>query len=446
MILLHYTSGQVAGLNHSQARPHFLVVAVGTAGDLYPFLRVACELLERGHRVTLLAPAVHADAVARTEVPFQALGSEATFRAALDHPDVWHPRKGFRVVWEAMRGHEDLLPDIVSALPADEAVVMFAHPLALPGAALARARRPGLRIVAAWLAPANLRTVYDPMTFGPLAMPRWVPRAWRRWLWRRVDAEMIDSVAVDDINAAHARYGIPPIRHFIDHLQGVADAHLTLFPPWFTPTPPDWPRPLSEGVFALYDPYLEAELPRELEHFLDAGPAPVVLTPGSGNRQALRWLERAAGAAHRAGRRAVLLTPHREQVPQILPPGMLWQPYVPLRALLPRAAALVHHGGIGTTAEALRAGVPQVIVPMAYDQFDNAARVEALVAGVRVAGGAAGPRPRALVAALRRLEDNDAIQIGCARAAALAAADSARDLAVLVESLMGVVAWRAPIA
>jgi UDP:flavonoid glycosyltransferase YjiC (YdhE family) len=142
----------------------------------------------------------------------------------------------------------------------------------------------------------------------------------------------------------------------------------------------------------------------------------------------------------------VLLTPHREQVPQRLPPGMLWLPYVPLRALLPRAAALVHHGGIGTTAEALRAGVPQAIVPLAYDQFDNAARVEALGAGLRVAGGAAGPNPRALAAALRRLESHDRIQIGCARAAALVAADSARDLAVLVESLLGIAAWQPPVA
>ena len=418
-------------------RPHVLLVAVGTAGDLYPFLRIARELIARGHRVTLLAPPVHAAAVARAGVPFQGLGTEEAYRAALEHPDVWHPRKGFRVLWEGLRGNEDLLPDAVAALPSDAPVVMLAHPLALPGAALARVRRPGLRVVAAWLAPANLRTLHDPMTFGPLPMPRWVPRAWRRWLWRRVDAGMIDPVSVADINATHARYGLAPIRHFIDHLQSVADAHLTLFPPWFAPTPPDWPRPLHEGVFALYDPHLEAALPAELERFLAAGDAPIVLTPGSGNRQARGWLARGVAAAGRLGRRAVLLTPHRQQVPPTLPPGMLWLPYVPLRALLPRAAALVHHGGIGTTAEALRAGVPQVVVPLAYDQFDNAARVRALGVGARVAGGAAGPRPRALAAALHRLLGDDATRRACARVAELAAADAAAPLGETVESLLG---------
>ncbi len=321
-----------------------------------------------------------------------------------------------------MRGNEDLLPDYVASLPADEPLVMLAHPLALLGAELVRARRPGLRTVAAWLAPANLRTVHDPMTFGPLPMPRWVPLAWRRWLWERLDAGAVDPVTVDDVNTMHARYGLPPIRHFIEHLQGIADAHLTLFPSWFAPTPPDWPRPLAEGVFALHDPHHDpqfpAALPPELERFLADGTAPIVLTPGSGNRQAHGWLARAVRATQRLDRRALLLTPHREQVPEPLPPDMLWLPYVPLRALLPRAAALVHHGGIGTTAEALRAGVPQVIVPLAYDQFDNAARVTALAAGARARGRRRGPRPRALAAALRRLLRSDATRAGCARAAA----------------------------
>jgi rhamnosyltransferase subunit B len=415
-----------------------LVLAVGTAGDVYPFLRIARELIARGHRVTLLGIQVHAAAAASAGVPFHALGTEAQYRAALEHPDVWHPRKGFGVLWAGMRDGVDALPDYVATLPADEPLALLAHPLALVGAALVRARRPGLRLVAAWLAPANLRTVHDPLTIGPLRIPRWMPLAWRRWLWRRVDARLVDPVAVPDINAAYARYQLAPVRHFIPTLQGIADAHLTLFPPWFGATPPDWPRPLAEGAFALYDPHLTASLPAEMEDFLRAGAAPVVFTPGSGNRQAQRWLARSLEAARRLGRRAVLLTPHRAQVPALLPADVLWLPYVPLRALLPRVAALVHHGGIGTTAEALRAGVPQVIVPLAYDQFDNAARVTALAAGCGLAGGAAGARPRALARALERLLASAEIRAGCANVARLAAVDAARvDLATLAETLLG---------
>ena len=421
------------------ARPHVLVVAVGTAGDLYPFLRIARELIARGHRVTLLGVQAHAAIVAGAGIPFHGIGDEARYHATLAHPDVWHPKKGFQVLWEGLRDYVDALPDFIRALPADEPLMMLAHPLALPGAALARTLRRDLRIVGAWLAPANLRSVHDPLTIGPLRIPRWMPLPWRQRLWRHVDARLIDPVAVPDVDASHVRYGLPPIRHFIEHLQGVADANLTLFPPWFATTPPDWPRPLAEGVFALHDPHLQAGLTPELARFLDDGPAPLVLTPGSGNRQAQRWLARAVEAARRLDRRALVLTPHHAQAPAALPPGMLWQPYVPLRALLPHAAALVHHGGIGTTAEALRAGVPQVIVPLAYDQFDNAARVSALAAGAAVGGGSAGARPRALAATLRRLLDDPAIRAGCARTARLAAADERHDLAGQVEALLGLV-------
>ena len=117
---------------------------------------------------------------------------------------------------------------------------------------------------------------------------------------------------------------------------------------------------------------------------------------------------------------------------------MLWLPYVPLRALLPRCAALVHHGGIGTTAEALRAGVPQVIVPLAYDQFDNAARVDG--ARGRRARSRAAPRARARArwrAALRRLLASDAIRAGCARAAARCRRDAAHDLGRPGRALLG---------
>src|SRR6202012_1799180 len=99
-----------------------------------------------------------------------------------------------------------------------------------------------------------------------------------------------------------------------------------------------------------------------------ADAARLAAAAGRGRVRAARPAPRRPAAGRAAARAGVL-------------PGRRCRAYVPLRALLPRCAALVHHGGIGTTAEALRAGVPQVIVPLAFDQFDNAARVRALGAG-----------------------------------------------------------------
>jgi rhamnosyltransferase subunit B len=104
----------------------------------------------------------------------------------------------------------------------------------------------------------------------------------------------------------------------------------------------------------------------------------------------------------------VLLTRRREQLPTPLPNSIAWFAHLPLGQLLPHAAGLVHHGGIGTLAEALKAGVPQLITPFAFDQFDNAARLQSL--GVADALPAARLRARTLARRLLDLERRRSVQ------------------------------------
>jgi UDP:flavonoid glycosyltransferase YjiC (YdhE family) len=89
-------------------------------------------------------------------------------------------------------------------------------------------------------------------------------------------------------------------------------------------------------------------------------------------------------ACQRLGRRGILLTQHPEQLPTSLPDGIRHFKYLPFSQVFPHAAALVHHGGIGTTAHAIAAGIPQVIRPMAHDQPDNAARVTNIGIGAKL--------------------------------------------------------------
>ncbi len=394
--------------------PHFLVVTIGSAGDLFPFMRLALALRAAGHRVTMLGPEQHRPYVAPTGLAFQGLPAD---EAVLDHPDLWHPTRGLAVVWRATRPAMAQIPAFVASLPHAERLVLLAHPLALPEADLCRARRPDLRVAAAYLAPSNLPTVYDPLLLGPYPVPRWVPLGARRWLWRRLAAALIDPVALPDVNAARAAHSLAPITSLVEHILAVPDLSITLFPDWFAPTQPDWPQPLARTGFPLYDPSPDAQLSPEVARFLEAGAPPVVFTPGTGNRQAAYYFRCALDASARLGLRAILLTPHREQLPAQLPTPVLWQDYVPLRALLPHVAALVHHGGIGTTAEALRAGTRQLVVPLAHDQFDNAARVRAL--GVGDSLHASRLSPGRLRRQLGRLLGDAAMLEACRRTAAM---------------------------
>jgi len=391
----------------------FTLATIGSAGDLFPFLWIGRALQARGHRVEFLGPEQHAPYVAAAGLRFHGLPADP---AVLDHPDLWHATRGLAVVWQATRPAMAQLPALVNALGTEQQHVLLAHPLALPEADLCRAARPSLKVAAAFLAPSNLPTVHDPLLLGPWPVPRWVPHGARRWLWRALAARFIDPVALPGLNAARAAQGLAPIRNLIDYLLQVPDLSLALFPDWFAAPQPDWPQPLHQAGFPLYDPGPDAEPDAQLRAFLNTGPAPVVFTPGTGNRQARVYFDAAAQAVAALGLRAIFLTPHREQVPGALPSSICWQEYVPLTPLLPQVAALVHHGGIGTTAEALRAGTPQLVVPLAHDQFDNAARVVALGAGASL--HAARVTPARMAAALRAVVGVEQVARSCAQVAA----------------------------
>lgn len=357
---------------------HFVMVTTGTAGDLFPILRLGDALHRRGHRVTVMAPSLHEPLVRQAGLDFRGTFADP---AVLAHPDLWHPHRGFAVVWQAVNaGLGELLP-FIRSLPADERCVIVAHPLALPSADLCRTVRP-LAVCGVYLAPSNIPTIYDPMMLGPIAIPRWVPMGVRRWLWRRVGFNVLDPQALPSINADRAREGLAPVPGLLDFIRAVPDLSVTMFPSWFGAPQPDWPTPVISGDFPLYDPNPDAAFSSELLAFLGSGPAPLVFTHGTGNHQAGAFFAKALAVVQKLGLRAIFLTSHREQVAASLPSTVLWQDYLPLKKLLPHVKALVHHGGIGTTAEAMRAGVPQLIVPLAYDQFDNGARIEALQAGL----------------------------------------------------------------
>jgi len=140
----------------------------------------------------------------------------------------------------------------------------------------------------------------------------------------------------------------------------------------------DWPEPLTLCGAALFDgqPPAAAELER-LNRFLDDGDAPLVFALGSAAVWiAERYWQHAIAAAQALGRRAILLT--GEGTSLRTPPGICAMPYMPYSQVFPRAAAVIHQAGIGTLSQALRAGRPQLITPVAFDQPDNAERAAAL--------------------------------------------------------------------
>ena len=127
-----------------------------------------------------------------------------------------------------------------------------------------------------------------------------------------------------------------------------------------------------------------------------------------------RFFAESVAACARLNRRGILLSMNAQHIPRELPTSIIHVDYAPFSALLPRVAALVHHGGIGTTAQALRAGVSQLIMPLSHDQFDNATRVVKMNAGLEIP--LRRYRAGAVAKTLAKLLESREIRTGCATA------------------------------
>lgn len=319
--------------------PHYLIITVGTAGDMHPFMCTARALQALGRNVTFISHSYHAPLVKSAGLPFIGLGTDEEYLHLLSNPDIWEPKKSFAALMGNYAGRLRQIDTAIQSVVTQAPKVVIAHPFAVPGAVIAKERGLLTSVVAAYLAPSNLRTCHDPLNIGPTAVPRWVPMSWRRALWRFVERGWIDPVAVGQTNVVRHAWGLPRIDSFLTHIAEGPDLSVALFPSWFAPAVPDWPRPLITGDFQLFEASQQISFTDELTAFLAAGDKPLVFTTGTGNLHAAKFFACALAAVQRLGQRAIFLTRERTQAPADLPASVLWQAYAPLSLLLPRKLA-----------------------------------------------------------------------------------------------------------
>lgn len=375
-----------------------LLAPVGSHGDVHPFLGMGRALLRAGHEVTVLVNGHFRALVEEAGLRYRECGSDAQFREAVAHPDMWHPTRSLRLL---SRYVGELIPDTYGEIERGGHDLVVAHCLAF-GARIAEERL-GARVVTILLAPSNLRSAYETPRLPGDALLRFLPRPLRRAAFALVDRRIVDPMFGEAVNGFRARLGLAPARRIFDRWWIAERRALGLWPGWFAAPQPDWAPSVRLTDFPLWDEGDLRGVPPEVESFLAAGPPPVVFAPGTAMTQGRRFFEASLEACRRLGARALLLTRHAEQVPAPLPGFACLAPYAPFSLLLSRVAAIVHHGGVGTMAQAFASGVPQLVKPLAYDQFDNGDRVRRLGCGAMLPDRRYTPRRAA--AALRRLLD-----------------------------------------
>ena len=392
-----------------------LILAVGSAGDVYPFIVIGQALRARGHDVTLVATANFQARVEAAGLRFVSGLSQQELDASVNDADLWHPVKGFATIWKHMARHLPTAYAQQLALVKEAPTLIVASTLGLTGRLLQEAQ--GVPLVTVHLAPSCFLTAHDTSVRRGL---HW-PRSWPRWAVRLalalVERLMLDPVVRPDINRLRATLNLAPVRRVMSRWLHSPQQVICAFPPWFAAPQPDWPpNTVCTGFPRM--PVSEGQLDPDLQRFIDAGSPPIVVTPGSAMAHGGRFIARALAAAAALNLRVVVVTPYREQLPAILPPSVHHAAYAPFDLLAPRAAAFVHHGGIGTSATVLAAGKPQLVVPFAFDQPDNAARLRRLGVAATVLPNAP---LRAWIKALSSLLNDPQVSTACgALAAAMA--------------------------
>ncbi len=344
-----------------------LIATAGTRGDVQPYVALGRGLTRAGYEVRLLAPSPFAGLAARAGLQFVPVDVDArgVFEAGLRRAG---PRT-FPLMREFFRQARHVFRQyFVVALNAarDVDLVLFAA-LGFPAAHVAEAL--GIPYVGAYLQPATPTRAF-PVPFAP-PLPRWMPlQGAYNWLTFRLTNWLVAFTVRATVNQCRQEIlNLPPKPwRFYASVDVAPIPILYGFSPRVVPRPPDWPPWIHVVGYWFLDEE-DVRPPSDLVAFLEEGPPPVYVGFGSVVDVDAESLTRVTvEALHMSGQRGVLLGGWARLGGARLPPTVMHVDEVPHGWLFPRCAAVVHHGGAGTTAAGFRAGVPQVIVPFYFDQ------------------------------------------------------------------------------
>ena len=355
----------------------------GSLGDIHPLIALAFELRQRGHVPVLAVPELFRSKIVSLGLEFAPVGPILNPEDNQLVAMLMDIRKGTErtlreILFPAIRqSYLELLAAVQANGGAD---LLLAGELVYQAPIVAEVTRiPWASYV---LAPLSFFSRYDAPVLPPYPMlarlqpalpgmgrviarfARWVTRSWPEPIYQ-LRSELGLRRGPDPIfEAKHSPYLV-----------------LAMFSRLLGDPQPDWPSATKITGFVFYDGDAgQRDLPPVVQQFLEQGPPPLVFTLGSAAvLDAGDFYQQSALAAGLTGQRAVLLVGgDPRNIPRKTPRHVCVAQYAPYSRLFPRASIIIHQGGIGTTAQALMAGKPMLVMPYSHDQPDNARRVQRL--------------------------------------------------------------------
>jgi sterol 3beta-glucosyltransferase len=347
------------------------LTAVGSRGDTQPYVALGVGLKRAGHEVVLSAPAIFKRLIA--EYGLQHRPISVNPQAIMEHPSIQAAAQSgnpLRLMQAMFRESTPLIRTFLEEVWANCQTGEIIVSSMIPYGAYDAAEERGVPFVQTVLAPYYPTTAFAapginlPFSLGAL---------------NKLTYGLIDQAFWQFFRSIQNRWrkeklGLPPFP-FTGPFQQIRRASPTLlgYSPSVVPTPADWPPTNHVTGYWFLDEPEGWQPPAGLAAFLEAGPAPIYIGFGSmPEREAQSMTRLILEALRLCGERCVLLSgwgrlgsPAAEAIPDTV----YCLDSIPHAWLFKRVAAVVHHGGAGTTAAGLRAGVPSIITPYAADQF-----------------------------------------------------------------------------
>lgn len=364
----------------------YLVAVIGIQGDARTYNALAHELMRRGHDVILYGAPTFQRHFEGSKAPYVVIDADATADpgVAQVQSDAAN-RYGFASLLAANLSFAPAYAKrMLADVKAGETIVVgsalgFVHRFVAESA--------GLPSVTLHHTPVSLCSVRHPARLQPgrqheQPKAEEAPHAWldplRRWWTER---SVYDACLEEPFAAARKAIGLAPIQgKMMDWIINGPNP-VALFPRWFAEPASDWPVGVVQCDFPSLASPVEPEHTKEVEDFLEAGSAPIVFATGPADVSSLDYFMQSVIAVSRFGLRAITVVPSTASLPRGLPDSVLPVTELNLGKVLPQAAIMVHQGSIAMTAQALGAGVPQLIYPLLYDHFDTSAHIVGLGAG-----------------------------------------------------------------
>ncbi len=357
------------------------IAAIGSRGDVQPYIALGAGLRRAGYDVLLSAPTMFRDLAASYSLKH--LPVSVNPQQIMEHPSMQAASKSgnpFRLMRAMFREGLPLirkyLQEVYENCQACDAVILTQ----IPFGAYDAAEKRNIPFIQAGLGP-----VYPTAAFPMIGMnlPNWKVGWINRFTYILMDQGFWQFFRPFQNSWRKEKLGLAPFP-----LGGPANTirrqapTILGFSPSVVSTPTDWPSGVHATGYWFLDEPDGWQPPAELISFLQSGPKPVFVgfgsMPDAGAQKTTRLV---VEALRMSGMRGVLQRGWGGLGSEQLPESILRVDSIPHSWLFPRMAAVVHHGGAGTTAAALRSGVPSIPTPYAADQFFWAQRVEALGVG-----------------------------------------------------------------